>query len=272
MNSGIWMYIVPLAVNLCVAVVAKALRWLTYSGAVSALVVGFLAYRFTGPGGWVLLMLFFITANILGKVSRAVSRSVETGIQKKGGTRDWAQVMANGGLAGASALLYGFDGGRIALVMFGVAVSASTADTWAGEAGILSKRPPLSIRTFRPVPTGMSGGVTWLGTASSLVGSVMIAMAWYATFADYSDPSWLFLASIVAVAGAIGSVVDSCLGATVQGHYYDPKRKQITEHETRDGVKLELCRGIRWIDNDVVNFLSNAIAVLVGSGFSLIVL
>jgi uncharacterized membrane protein len=118
----------------------------------------------------------------------------------------------------------------------------------------------------------MSGGVTWLGTASSLLGSIMIALAWYATFADYSDPSWLFLASIVAVAGAIGSVADSYLGATVQGHYYDPKRKQITEHETRDGVKLELCRGIRWIDNDVVNFLSNAIAVLVGSGFSLIVL
>ena len=65
MNSGIWIYIVPLAVNLCVAVVAKALKWLTYSGAASALVVGFLAYRFTGLGGWVLLMLFFITANIL---------------------------------------------------------------------------------------------------------------------------------------------------------------------------------------------------------------
>ncbi|PKL26325.1 MAG: DUF92 domain-containing protein [Spirochaetae bacterium HGW-Spirochaetae-2] len=262
MNSGIWIYIVPLAVNLCVAVVAKALKWLTYSGAASALVVGFLAYRFTGLGGWVLLMLFFITANILGKVSRAVSPSIEAGIQKKGGTRDWAQVMANGGLAGASALLYGIDGGRIALVMFGVAVASSTADTWAGEAGI----------TFKPVPAGMSGGVTWLGTASSLVGSVMIALAWYATFADYSDSSWLFLASIVAVSGAIGSVADSYLGATVQGHYYDPKRKQITEHESRDGVKLELCRGIRWIDNDVVNFLSNAIAVLVGCGFSLIVL
>jgi hypothetical protein len=46
----------------------------------------------------------------------------------------------------------------------------------------------------------------------------------------------------------------------------------VTEHEQRNGKKLELCRGIRWIDNDVVNFLSNVIAVLVGSGFSLIIL
>ena len=180
--------------------------------------------------------------------------------------------MANGGLAAAAALLYGISGNRLALVMYGVAVAASTADTWAGEAGILSSKPPVSIRTFRPVPTGMSGGVSLLGTASSLLGSIMIATAWYATFADYSDNSWLFLASIVAVAGMVGSLADSYLGATIQGHYYDPKRKQITEHEERDGLKLELCRGIRWIDNDVVNFLSNVIAVLLGSGFSLIIL
>lgn len=217
-------------------------------------------------------MLFFITANILGKLSRAVAKQVELGIQKKGGTRDWAQVMANGGIAAAAALLYGISGNRLALVMYGVAIAASTADTWAGEAGILSSKPPVSIRTFRPVPTGMSGGVSLLGTASSLLGSIMIATAWYATFADYSDNTWLFLASIVAVAGMVGSLADSYLGATIQGHYYDPKRKQITEHEERDGIKLELCRGIRWIDNDVVNFLSNVIAVLLGSGFSLIIL
>lgn len=271
MNEGIWLYLIPLAVNLAVAVVAKAMRWLTLSGAVSALLVGFFAFRYTGSGGWFLLMLFFITANILGKVSRAASKSIVEGIQKKGGTRDWAQVMANGGLAGAAALFHGMGGGRLALVMYGTAIAAATADTWAGEAGILSSRPPLSIRTFKPVPTGMSGGVSWLGTASSILGSLLIAIAWYATFADFTDPSWLFLASVVAVSGAVGSLADSFLGATVQGHFYDPKRNQITEHEVRDGNRLELCRGVRWIDNDVVNFLSNAIAVLTGSGLSLII-
>ena len=272
MNTDIWINIIPLLVNIGLAVASFLLHWLTLSGAISALLVGFITYRFTGFGGWALLMLFFITANVLGKLSRAVSKSIDNGIQKKGGTRDWAQVMANGGLAAASALLYGIGGSRLALVMFGVAIAASTSDTWAGEAGILSRKPPVSIKTFKPVPTGMSGGISLLGTLSSLLGSVLIAIAWYATFADYSDPTWGFLASIIAVAGMLGSLVDSYLGATLQGHYYDPESKRITEHEQRNGKKLELCRGIRWIDNDVVNFLSNVIAVILGWGFSLIIL
>src|SRR5690554_3985377 len=262
----------PLAVNLLLAIVAKLLKWLTISGSIAAFIIGFIVMRFLGIGGWSLLLLFFVTATVLGKLSRRVAPKQIRTIQKKGGTRDWTQVMASGGLAAASALLYGFGGGTIALVMFGSALSASTADTWASEAGILSQRPPISIRTFRPVPTGMSGGISPFGTVSSILGSIVIAFAWYATFAGYGDLSWIFLASIVAVAGVIGSFADSYLGATIQGHYYDPERKQITEHEQVDGNPLELCRGVRWIDNDVVNFLSNVIAVLIGSGFSLIIL
>lgn len=271
MDSGIISFAIPLAVNLTLAIVAFALHWLTISGALSALVVGFLVFHFTGLGGWVLLMLFFTTSNILGKLAKTVAGNVGIEIQKKSGARDWAQVMANGGLGAASALLYGLSGSRISLVMFGVSVAASTADTWASEVGILSQKPPVSIRTFRPVPTGMSGGVSLLGTLSSLLGSMLIAIAWYATFADYFDSSWLFLASIIAVSGMVGSLADSYLGATVQGHYYDPVKKQMTEHDQKNGEKLELCRGIRWIDNDTVNFISNAIAVFLGVGFSFIV-
>jgi uncharacterized membrane protein len=76
----------------------------------------------------------------------------------------------------------------------------------------------------------------------------------------------------VALSGVVGAFVDSLLGATLQGHYWDPDKKQITEHSAIDGKKLELCRGVRWIDNDVVNFLSNAIAVMVGGGLSLLFL
>jgi len=271
MSDGIWTYFIPIAVNLGMAIGARALGWLTFGGTVSAFLIGFLAFRFTGIGGWSLLMLFFITANILGKLGRSISRTIVDSIQKKGGCRDWVQVIANGGLAGAAALLYGFGGGTLALVMFGSAIAASTADTWAGEVGILSKKPPLSIRTFKPIPTGMSGGVSWLGTVSGLFGSALIALAWYGAFADSSDSSWMFLASIVAVAGMTGSLADSLLGATVQGHYWDPQHGQVTERDQQDGVKFELCRGIRWIDNDVVNFLSNVVAVLIGSGLSMIV-
>lgn len=225
---------------------------------------------FLNFGGWVILLLFFLTSNVLGRLSR--SQVDTSAIQKKGGPRDWAQVGANGVLAGGAALFYALGGGTLALVMFGASVAAATSDTWASEAGVLSRTPPVSITTFRVVPRGMSGGITWLGTMSSIVGSLVIALAWYATFVPYNDRSSLFLASIVALSGVVGAFVDSLLGATLQGHYWDPDKKQITEHSAIDGKKLELCRGVRWIDNDVVNFLSNAIAVMVGGGLSLLFL
>ena len=273
MTDTLRITVIALVINLIMAVAARRLRWLTLSGAVTAFFIGFVTYRFTRLGGFLILMLFFVTATVLGRVSRAMAgQSIQSGLQKKGGTRDWAQVLANGALAAGAALLYGFSSEVIALVMFGASLAASTADTWSGEAGVLSSKPPISIRTGKAVPTGMSGGVSFLGTVSGMIGSVMIALSWYATFADYRDTSYLFLASIIAVSGVIGSLADSFLGAVVQGHYYDPERNQITEHDRRDGKPLELCRGIRWIDNDVVNVLSNVIAVVFASGLSLIFL
>ncbi len=259
-------------VNSVMAIAAWRLKWLTRSGAITAWCIGFIVFRFTSVFGWIILMLFFVTATVLGLFSRRVmAHTTVSDLQKKGGTRDWVQVLANGGVAGLAALLYGISSSPHALVMFGAALAASTSDTWAGEAGILSRKPPVSIRTGKPVPPGMSGGVSFLGTVSSMVGSLMIALAWYGAFAVYHDAAWVFLASIIALAGIVGSLVDSLLGATVQGHYWDSQKKQITEHEMRDGKKLELCRGIRWIDNDVVNVLSNIIATVLASGLSLII-
>ncbi|MDX9808982.1 MAG: DUF92 domain-containing protein [Sphaerochaetaceae bacterium] len=260
-----------LALNLLLAFVAWRMKWLTLSGSVAAFVVGFSVFWCTRFDGWLLLMLFFITANILGKISRMITASVDLSMQKKGSQRDWIQVLANGALAALSAMLFGIAKSDIALVMFGSAVAAATADTWSGEAGILSRKSPVSIVTGKPVPKGQSGGITFLGTFSGLLGALIISIAWYGAFADYSNRKWLYYASIITVSGFIGTVVDSLLGATLQGHYWDPEEKRITEREYKNGVRLQQCRGIRWIDNDAVNFLSGVFAVLAGCVLSIIV-
>lgn len=157
--------------------------------------------------------------------------------------------------------------------MFGSALAASTADTWASEAGILSSKDPVSIITFRRVRPGMSGGVSILGSFSSMLGSILVALLWYVSYAVPTDSVYILLASVVAVSGIIGSLVDSILGATLQGHYWNPDKQVITEKDRdADGNMLELCRGIRWIDNDVVNLISNIISVLLGASFSLVLL
>ncbi len=118
----------------------------------------------------------------------------------------------------------------------------------------------------------MSGGVSLLGSVSAVAGSLLIGSSWYNAYAGQEELKFILLATIITISGIVGSFADSYLGATVQGHYWDSINNLITEREGQDGVKFELCRGIRWIDNDMVNLVSNIIAVLFAATISLIVL
>ncbi len=264
--------LLPFAINLVLLIVALKMKLLTVSGSIASFLLGFVVFYFMGFVGWLILVFFFISANVLGRVGKMLKSVDISKIHKKGETRDWVQVFANGGIAGIAALLYGFSGSIIALVMFGASLAASTADTWASEAGILSSHKPVSIITFTPVPTGMSGGVTWLGSLSAIIGSILISFLWFVSYSIVADVRFILLASIIALSGIAGSFVDSYLGATVQGHYWDSINEIVTERERKDDVVFELCRGIRWIDNDVVNLISNVVSTLLASGLTLMVL
>ena len=50
------------------------------------------------------------------------------------------------------------------------------------------------------------------------------------------------------------------------GKHYDPERDEVSEDEERDGRKLELARGIRWVDNDMVNLMSNTFSAVFALG------
>jgi len=65
--------------------------------------------------------------------------------------------------------------------------------------------------------------------------------------------------------GLAGSLADSLLGATVQALYQSPMGE--TERRAgRDGAAYSLVRGWRWMNNDVVNFLSSLIGGMIALG------
>ena len=239
---------------------------LSFSGTIATMFVGCTTFWFLGLAGWMCLIVFFFTSSRLTKLTRTAASQVAAGIQKKGGCRDYMQVLANGGPATLAALLYGFTGNPLFITLFGAAIAESNADTWAGEVGILSPKPPVMITTFKPVQKGLSGGVTVLGTSAGFVASVVIAVTWYIGFHGVVVAPWLQNACVIAIAGFIGSVVDSLLGATVQAHFWDEVRQQITEHEVTQGRQNRLCRGWRFMDNDIVNLVSNLSAMAAAAG------
>ncbi len=168
--------------------------------------------------------------------------------------------------------------------------------------------PRLVTRLSRIVEPGTSGGITLAGTLAAVAGAAFIGVMalllcvvlWDVAglvlghdLAQTSAPAWrhdpgvwlantpvavvkagfplaglLAIALAAPIAGLIGSLADSLLGATVQGIYYDPSRQKETEKPVgRDGMPNPLARGWRWLNNDWVNFLSSlagaAVAALI---------
>src|SRR5690606_15661557 len=52
-------------------------------------------------------------------------------------------------------------------------------DTWSSELGILSNKDPYLITTMKRVPKGTNGGISLLGTLSSIAAGLTIGISFY---------------------------------------------------------------------------------------------
>ena len=265
-----WPIVIIVLSMAVIAVAAYLAKALSVSGSLSAFVMGVIVLWTTRFEGFLLFMLFFVSCTAVGKISKKIRSSAKrTEIaEKKGQRRDYIQVLSNGLMATIAALFWFFSAKDTALIMFGAAVAEATSDTFAGEIGRLSKHDPVSIRNLKPVPVGMSGGVTFLGMLGAFLSSAVIAFCWYVSFQGVS----IYAASLVCLMGFAGAVIDSYLGACVQAHYIDPDTGMLTENDEKNGQKLELAQGIRWVDNDMVNLLSNTFSSVFALGMGTLIL
>jgi uncharacterized protein (TIGR00297 family) len=248
-----------------IAVLAYKHGSLSFSGGVGATIVGTLIFAMGGLTWAVLLIAFFVTSSALSHYHARAKEPLAEKFQK-GHRRDLGQVLANGGLGALLALAYAFSPQPIVFAAFVGAMATVNADTWATELGVLSKAAPRLITSGRVVAVGTSGGVTWLGTLVALSGAFLIGvLAWiFASFTDYASHITPTLVFIAAVAGLLGSLFDSLLGATVQAIYYcDFDQKETESAIHRCGHPNRLIRGWRWLDNDWVNFLASIVGCMV---------
>lgn len=267
-----WAWTVRLAfavgLNIAVALVAWMRGSVSPSGSVAGALVGALIYMAGGLFYWSVLMAFFISSSLLGRLrvgAKGQSRRDEaTSIHAKDNRRDALQVLANGGLAAAMAGASVITGRPIFALGFAIAMAAANADTWASEIGVLSSARPVSILTMKPIRRGTSGGVTVLGIFAALAGALFVAL-WFAVgyWLVHGFNGMEIGAMIAAITGGgfLGSILDSVLGATIQAQYWDSHRGIHTE-QTVDhrGTPFELVRGVAVIGNDAVNALSGVLA------------
>ena len=232
---------------------------LTRSGWLGAILLGTTIFGFGGLDAALLIIAFFVSSSLLTHYKSARKTEVAD-LFSKGGQRDLAQTLANGGVAALSAIFLGLSANPIGFAMLIGSLATANADTWATELGVLAKRSPRLITTWRSVARGTSGGVTLEGTLAAMAGAAFIG-ALGAVFR--SDAKWIIVALL---AGTLGSLFDSLLGATVQGIYYSDRRGKETEKSSEaDGTTNRLVRGRRWIDNDVVNFAATMMGAILGA-------
>jgi uncharacterized protein (TIGR00297 family) len=244
------------------------LRLLSFSGAVAALVVGFLIFGFGGIGFAGPLLAFFLSSSLLSQVGRKRKESINA-LYAKGSTRDAMQVFANGGVAALLAAVFPFlEAHRETALMMAIAsLAAVNADTWATEIGSLQRGSPWMVTTLRRVPAGTSGAVSWLGLLAALLGSLFIGLVGVLTWPPRSihilwQPEVPELLAVV-WAGFLAALADSILGGGLQAQYRCLRCGALTERKTHcPNAPVRLGRGFRWMTNDLVNLIASLLGAL----------
>ncbi|RFU64283.1 DUF92 domain-containing protein [Peribacillus saganii] len=236
------------------ALAGYRVKSLSFSGAIGAVAVGYSVAIGFGVKGLLILGVFFASSSFWSKYKAAKKNKVEDKLEK-GSSRDLTQVAANGGAAAAVSLLYLAYGHEILLLVFLVSIAAANSDTWASEIGVLSKRPPVFIRTFKRAEKGTSGAISATGTIAALAGSILIALCGILLFDK--GLSWFIT---VAFFGFLGNLADTLLGAFFQAEYRCKSCRLKTEKKVHCGTGTVLIKGWPLFNNDMVNGLSICLA------------
>ncbi|XP_077194941.1 transmembrane protein 19 isoform X2 [Paroedura picta] len=200
---------------------------LDHGGAIGGLLVGFIL-TVANYSFFTALLMFFITSSKLTKWKGEVKKKIDPEY-KEGGQRNWVQVFCNGGVPTELALLYMIENGP-----------------------------------------GTNGGVTIVGLISSLLGGTLVGVAYFISQLifvndlDISAPQWPIIV-FGGIAGLLGSMIDSYLGATMQYSGLDTRTGLVVNHQTEDTKHIS---GKPILDNNAVNLFSSVVVALLLPGLA----
>lgn len=201
-----------------VGLVAYVLNAASIEGMIAGVLLGLITIVLGGYEWFALLLTFFAVGGASTKFR--YDRKRELGVaEDNGGARGGENVLANAGAAMAalvyfvlvdSGLLVGYA--TAAVFVFAGAIATALSDTLASEIGGSYGKTRL-ITTLEPVPPGTDGGVTWQGFLAGGAGAGLAGGLAYWLFSTVP----LHGAALILTAGIAGMVVDSLLGATIEG-------------------------------------------------------
>lgn len=232
MQGSYWLVISALLVGMFLSVKANKL---TPTGALTGGVLGFAIFLGAGFMGLVMLGTFFILGSFV--TSWGFYDKVKAGLAEENkGRRTASQALANAGIAGLLGLFAWLYPAKADLfrLMLAASFSSATADTCSSELGNVYGRRFYNILTLRPDTKGLNGVISLEGTALGFLGSCLIAIIYGVS------TSWGWPIAWILIAGTVGNLTDSILGASLERKHY--------------------------LQNDAVNFFNTLVGALVALG------
>lgn len=245
-----------------IALGAFRVRFLTLSGAWATFLLGSVVFGLGGFPFSIPLIVFFVLSSLLSKYGPKRWKDVKERLGQvfeKGSTRDAGQVWANGGIAGLVVIVYAIWPQEGIFAAYLGALAAAAADTWGTELGVLSRGRTISVRTFRKVEPGVSGGVSAVGTLGAAAGGASVASS-----GIYWSSAPRSMLVVVLIAGLCGMLADSLMGATLQARYRCSRCHCITERRFHCDMPARLIAGHAWVTNDLVNTVCCLVGALLG--------
>jgi len=220
-------------------VIGSKKQWFTIP---ASFTVGILALVIVLKQDILLLIFPFLFAAIGSLISKK-----EQNHEKKG--RSTIQVLANA--APAIIFLFLIPDQTLARNMVITVFAVALADTMSSELGKKWKGTTIDFCSMKKMEPGLSGGISLEGSLAGLLGSFIIAVA------AFVYPITFNLFFTILIFGFVGMLIDSIIGSIAQGKYL------VGEKMMEVGTRDELVRGLHWLNNEWVNFISIVIAVVI---------
>jgi len=185
---------------------------ISFTGSLAGIIVSIAVFLGAGFPGLILWIAFVVLGTAASQWKIELKNSWGLSQPK----RTAVHAFSNGGVAMACGLAsWMFPAHSILFqAMIAASLASATADTLSSELGSIYGRRFINIVTLKPDQRGLDGVISWEGTLIGGLGSFIVA-AIYSLSTGW-DPVFYW----IGIAGILGNLFDSLLGAILQRRGY----------------------------------------------------
>lgn len=246
----------PLVIAILIAppilILALIKKSITIEAAMMGLIMSTSISFFSKEPLLILIMVLFISAEIVSKICRKIREKKETH------NRGFYQIFSITIMAIIMSFIYYMTNDIKYLYIGYLSIIAQFSDSMASDIGSLSKEKPIDIIRGNRVEKGISGGVSILGSVSALITSIFGGFIVLLLEGNI----YPVLITIVTLS-FFSTIIDSILGSLVQAKYQCPTCNNITDNKTCCNSQTTLVGGIKFINNTSVNLITSVITTLI---------